>query len=266
MRSMKQTQPPILPSTHVFSLAIQPEITLKMGLGQATGSAQINGIPEASGTLDTDPLFVMDGAGGVSGTWTALPAYTAATNQTVLTDNTADFNHNELACFLINPDTSQSKQPLILSNTQTQITVLGDVTGFAPNGASYEVIDYRLEQTSPGIDTGSSANAPLFDIVNAFRPYDVSGQGSNGTGTEFDIGAYEFNPGTTIMLQTKMGAEAGVGFSRLAPGDRDRLILKASPFTLLAIGPQPLLEASQECSMRRKTALISLEHSQRLWM
>lgn len=57
--------------------------------------------------------------------------------------------------------------------------------------------DFRLRIGSPCIDTGTAAGAPQTDIDGHARPIDVPGLGADGTGTEYDIGAYEI-PSTEI--------------------------------------------------------------------
>ncbi len=52
--------------------------------------------------------------------------------------------------------------------------------------------DFRLLYGSPCIDTGTSETAPLFDLDGKPRPVDVPDLGADGTGTEFDMGAYEY--------------------------------------------------------------------------
>ena len=44
---------------------------------------------------------------------------------------------------------------------------------------------------SRAIDNGSSLNAPADDIKGAPRPFDIIGHGADGTGEEYDVGAYE---------------------------------------------------------------------------
>jgi hypothetical protein len=51
--------------------------------------------------------------------------------------------------------------------------------------------DYRLLLSSPGIDAGVGGFAPGVDLLGNPTPYDVPGQGADGTGEEYDIGAYE---------------------------------------------------------------------------
>ncbi|MCA9439607.1 MAG: right-handed parallel beta-helix repeat-containing protein, partial [Candidatus Omnitrophica bacterium] len=50
--------------------------------------------------------------------------------------------------------------------------------------------DYRLAAGSPCIDSGTTSDS-LNDIENETRPIDIPGIGRDGTGDEFDMGAYE---------------------------------------------------------------------------
>lgn len=51
--------------------------------------------------------------------------------------------------------------------------------------------DYRLQPDSPCIDLGNRNN-PLEDLRGLPRPIDIPGIGQDGNGTEFDLGAFEF--------------------------------------------------------------------------
>jgi predicted outer membrane repeat protein len=51
--------------------------------------------------------------------------------------------------------------------------------------------DFRLQPGSPCIDS-ASATGPAFDLDGNPRPIDVPGVGRDGTGDEFDMGAFEF--------------------------------------------------------------------------
>lgn len=54
--------------------------------------------------------------------------------------------------------------------------------------------DFHIAYTSPAVDVGTSVNAPTNDLDGNPRPYDVLGMGSDGSGTEYDIGCYEVIP------------------------------------------------------------------------
>lgn len=54
---------------------------------------------------------------------------------------------------LINADSSQYLQSLIISNTETRITVSGDAASFANINDAYKIIDYHPEYKSGAIDS-----------------------------------------------------------------------------------------------------------------
>jgi hypothetical protein len=56
--------------------------------------------------------------------------------------------------------------------------------------------DFHLQAGSPCIDS-ASVNGPATDLDGNARPIDVPGIGRDGTGDEFDMGAYEFVPSPT---------------------------------------------------------------------
>jgi hypothetical protein len=62
-----------------------------------------------------------------------------------------------------------------------------------PSFVSSANLDYRLARGSPGIDAGTSDEAPLTDFKNLPR-IDAVGVPNRGTGSKpyFDMGAYEF--------------------------------------------------------------------------
>jgi parallel beta helix pectate lyase-like protein len=56
--------------------------------------------------------------------------------------------------------------------------------------------DFHLQANSPCIDS-ASVTGPSTDLDGNARPLDVPGIGRDGSGDEFDMGAYEFVPGPT---------------------------------------------------------------------
>lgn len=171
-----------------------------------TGAAAINALAGNSGNVDGDPLFVMDGPGAITGTWTAAPIYNPTTWQTTLTNAAASYTPNAFAGRLINADTSQLQQALIVSNTTTQVVVWGDVTGYVASGETYKLIDYHLQVCSAAVDTGTGGSGvPTTDIESSPRPVDNPGMGADGTGSEYDIGAYEA-PVFTVAAPSSPGS------------------------------------------------------------
>ncbi|HOZ46818.1 MAG TPA: choice-of-anchor Q domain-containing protein [Candidatus Hydrogenedentes bacterium] len=153
--------------------------------------SDVQGGYPGTGNIDLDPLFVSDGPAAISGTWTAAPVYDAVNDQTTLTDGTAAWTPDALAVHAINADTSQTLMAAVAANTATEIVVWGDVTAYVANGDTYRIIDCHLQSGSPVIDAGAATGAASADIEGTPRPLDMPGIGADGTGTEYDMGAYE---------------------------------------------------------------------------
>ena len=94
-----------------------------------------------TGNINNDPLF----ASGPSGTWTVAVSYDATTGESTLTCAGAGWTTGAFAGLLVNPDTSQSRQFVIKSNTGSTVTVWGDVTGIAAPGDAFQIYDYHLK-------------------------------------------------------------------------------------------------------------------------
>jgi len=160
-------------------------------------SAMDSAIAECSNNIGLNPLFVGDTLSG--GSWTAAPVYNSATFQTTLTNSSAAWTANEHARRLLNPDTSQNKQFVIVSNTAMTMTVWGDVTAIAHIGDTYEIFDYHLQLdlllqiASPCIDAGYDQDVPNIDFDGEPRPIDILGIDNNGLLAEYDIGADEYS-------------------------------------------------------------------------
>ena len=103
----------------------------------------------------------------------------------------ASYSANSLQRMIINPDISQPLQTMIDSNNGNEIILIGDYTHLAKPGKKFQVYNYRVQRHSPAVDTGTSTDAPATDLVGRHRPFDMPKIGANGTGTEYDIGAYE---------------------------------------------------------------------------
>lgn len=148
-----------------------------------TTAGEIDTLAEASSTTDGDPSFTP----GANGNWNLLPSYDSAANTTTLTDTTGTFAEDELVNLLINVDTEQSFEAIIVSNTDSSITVVGDVTDIAKEGdESFSIQEYHITYQSDAIDKGTDINAPDTDIDGETRPYNID-----------DIGVDEWGYGDT---------------------------------------------------------------------
>jgi len=161
-------------------------------------SAMDSAIPECSNNIGLNPLFVGDPLSG--GIWTSDAIYNSATFQTTLTDSYATWTPDKHSGRLLNPDASQNRQFVIVSNTATTITVWGNVTTIAQIGDVYKIYDYHLQLASPCIDAGYDQDVPNIDFDGEPRPMDVLGIDNNGPLAEYDIGAdeYKVTPAATV--------------------------------------------------------------------
>jgi probable HAF family extracellular repeat protein len=161
------------------------------------------------GNISSDPMFV--GNPYDTGTWTADAVYDTNTFQSTLIDASAAWGTDILAGIFLNPDTATVSQHYILSNTDTTITVWGDLSGDPLIGKTYAIYDYHLEETSPCIDSGYMfADVGEYDLDKNPRYNDASdSSGWDGTikGMVYDssdtlsiawqlidMGAYEYQP------------------------------------------------------------------------
>ena len=143
-------------------------------------SADINALPEATDNGNGDPKFVTPH----TSTWeeaSGFPAeYDANSNTTVLNAHTNIFVPNALVGKIITTNTSQSFQSIIVSNTVTTITVLGDIETILDEdfefGMGFKINDYHIHPTSPLIDAGINTAIPGTDFDGEIRPlidYDI---------------------------------------------------------------------------------------------
>ncbi len=156
-----------------------------------TGAAAINALPGNSGSVTGEPSFVMSGPQGITGTWISPPVYSPDEFLTYLEAAPGTFEPDAITGSVINVDLSQRLQHFIAGNTDSLVVVFGDVTSIAQQGDTFKVANYRLSSGSAAIDVGAATGAPSTDLDGNPRPVDVPGQGADGTGTEYDIGAYE---------------------------------------------------------------------------
>jgi len=153
-------------------------------------SAMDSSIPECSNNIGLNPLFVGDTLNG--GIWTASAVYSSNSFQTTLTNSSASWTTNIHAGRLLNPDTTQNKQFVTVSNTKTMISVWGDATSIAHIGDTYKIFDYHLRSDSPCIDAGCLISGLTEDFEGDPRPINGTIQ-VRGDGSDYDIGADEYN-------------------------------------------------------------------------
>jgi len=178
--------------------------------GAHTGADAINlNVAGAANNIGGDPLYAM----GAVGVWSSAPLYDEETRRTTLVDSSTSFEPGSLAGWMMNPATSQYRQLLVESNTATAVVVVGDATDFVAEGDTYQIIDYHLLNGSVCIDTGTDTGAPVMDLDDNPRPIDIIGLEPDATGTEFDIGAYEFPGGGSLIIIPSGGllSEGSVG-------------------------------------------------------
>ncbi|HEO70345.1 MAG TPA: hypothetical protein ENN80_03715, partial [Candidatus Hydrogenedentes bacterium] len=162
-----------------------------------TGGHRVNiNVDGASGNLlgNPAPLFVM----GASGVWSEEPLYDQANNVTRLTATGAPFAGMSLKGRLINPDTSQTRQALIMANTADTVDVLTDLRsssadGYIDIGDGFVLIDYHVGVDSPCRDAGD-------DSVVGPNATDLEGR-ERRAGAAVDIGAYETASGPVFTLE-----------------------------------------------------------------
>jgi hypothetical protein len=131
--------------------------------------SEINGLPGAGGNISAAPLFPVL-AEGNSTTLTFDPATVTST----LEDLTQTFVPDTLVGLTLNPgELSQRRRFLIIANTATTVTALGDMTlgGALPFGQAYAVIDLLpFNPASPVIDAGETrADLPAVDFAGVPR-------------------------------------------------------------------------------------------------
>ena len=172
------------------------------------GAMEINAIDdpdtEIQNNVDGPPLFQI----GPAGTWSisTAPVYDPAAHETTLTDDGASYTPGELTHRLIHPDTGNNLQFLILSNTATEMVVVGDASVLAVPGGAYQVVDYHIQPGSPAEDAGTADGAPDHDFEYDTRP----------VGAGFDIGVDEILTANPVVhsVQVVSGLEVDVRFSQ----------------------------------------------------
>jgi len=130
-----------------------------------------------NGNIPGPPAFVDES----TGTWTADGIYDAVTGQTTFTDVAADWDDNELVGRFLNPDDTQVLQFVIVGNTATTITLLGDFASLGAPDITYQIRDYHLDGGSPCIDAADNTAVPADSA-------DLDGDGDLAERTPLDLG------------------------------------------------------------------------------
>jgi predicted outer membrane repeat protein len=138
----------------------------------------------------TDPSLVGIVA---SGTWSNAAAYDGQELQTTLTDGSANWEPAGLVGMFVRPVETGTRFLPIIANSTQEVTVWGDLSGIIAAGTSYQVWDFRLSGSSPGMDCADAAYAPIYDLDRNPR-VDIFTVSNDGAGEPpfVDMGAYEY--------------------------------------------------------------------------
>ncbi|HRR84974.1 MAG TPA: hypothetical protein P5316_08190, partial [Phycisphaerae bacterium] len=153
-----------------------------------------------NGNIDADPLFM----GGTSGIWTAPGTYDPDTFEITFTDANATWTPNQWVGKLVNPDTTQPLQMLIVANTANTVTVLAERNtielgaSWITGAESYQIYGFHPQAGSPCINGGDTLALPpdkadLDHDGDASEPVPVDLEARPRIqGCVVDMGAYEF--------------------------------------------------------------------------
>ncbi|MCX7045846.1 MAG: hypothetical protein NTX50_10240 [Candidatus Sumerlaeota bacterium] len=141
------------------------------------------------------------------------------TSRTTLTNSFASFIPGALAGKIISPNILNFREALVISNSQDQIVLAGDMTSDTA-GATWRIMDYHISVGSAAIDMGTTASAPLTDLDGNLRPVDIPGVGKSGADT-FDIGAYEFQLSDIPPNAPDNAAASAITYSQIVWSWRD---------------------------------------------
>jgi len=180
------------------------------------------------GNISSNPLFA--GYPFTTGTWTANAVYDTGTFQSALTDTGAVWPTGSLAGMFVRPDSARVFQYLVVSNTDTTITVWCDLSDSVMTGYRYKIYDYHLQAGSPCIDVGYKySEAGEYDLDG--NPRYVDSSDSSGWDRRIkgidvddgdtihiawaliDMGAYEYQSACTpleFMLQSRDNLDWGL--------------------------------------------------------
>lgn len=168
------------------------------------GGAVIDG----GGNLNTNPVF----ADTETGAWEAVSPYDAFNGATVLTDADKAWPINAHAGKTVNPDTAQSLEFYVLSNTATQLVLLGNVTTIAAAADAYAIYDLHLQSKrgrwTPLGFVQDSVNSPCLDAGDPASPF---ANEPKPNGSRINLGAFgntdqaslsrDRFPGTLLLIR-----------------------------------------------------------------
>ena len=169
--------------------------SLRVGYCDMEGGA--GGIENANGATATtngvlrnvDPLFV----GGPTGTWTANAAYITNLFQSVLTHQGAGWLPNAFAGKIVQPDTNNLCQFLVVSNTVSSLSVWGDLSTSPLIGCHYRVHDYHLKSAAGHWESGLKKWSNDTVTSSCIDAGDPAGGWTNEpapSGSRLNMGAY----------------------------------------------------------------------------
>lgn len=159
-----------------------------------------------NGNIDQAPLFA--GYPLEAWRWSHDAVCDTEMLQSTLTDVTAAiyWEPGEMAGMFINPNINQPLQFLIIDNTDTTITVWGDVTEVAHTWDEYEIYDFHLQEGSPCIDEGFRyAHAGEYDLNGNHRHQDADVP-SGWKGTMKGIASTQSGQVTVVWKSIDMGS------------------------------------------------------------
>lgn len=153
------------------------------------GAIYTNGatITYGAGNTNVNPLF----AAGTNGAWTAAATYSSNASQSVLTHSGVGWTVNQWADCFVNPKTNQYRQFYVVSNDASTLTVWGDASALATNGAAYRIDDCHL-QSKYGRYTalGWVNDAAGSSLIDAGDPDAAYTNEPYYNGGRIDMGAY----------------------------------------------------------------------------
>lgn len=139
------------------------------------------------GNLNTNPLFAVV----VTGQWTAAAAFSTNIGQTCLENTNAAWSPGALAGQYLNPNTTQWRMFVVVTNTATNVTVWGDAPAIATNGAAYQICDFheqsRVGRWTPMGWVTDVQHSPCIDAGDPAAAFDKEPRPNGG---RINIGAY----------------------------------------------------------------------------